>query len=111
MQGIIFLWFGSILEIPPGWALCDGTQGTPDLKSYFVLGAGLTYDPDDESFYWSHQHLFTGGGHDHTVLLNGEIQSGDDVSKITSAGPAAGLTGYTHAWPPYYALCYIMKLP
>lgn len=25
---------------PPGWALCDGTNGTPDLRGRFILGAG-----------------------------------------------------------------------
>ena len=24
--------------VPTGWALCDGTQGTPDLRSSFVMG-------------------------------------------------------------------------
>jgi microcystin-dependent protein len=25
---------------PPGWTLCDGTQGTPDLRGRFILGNG-----------------------------------------------------------------------
>jgi microcystin-dependent protein len=41
--GLITLWSGSIVSIPSGWALCDGTAGTPDLRDRFVVGAGSTY--------------------------------------------------------------------
>jgi microcystin-dependent protein len=40
--GIIF-WSGSIGSIPLGWLLCDGTNGTPDLRDRFVVGAGSSY--------------------------------------------------------------------
>lgn len=39
VDGII-LWWGQISTIPAGWALCDGTNGTPDLRDRFVVGAG-----------------------------------------------------------------------
>ncbi|CAF1483396.1 unnamed protein product [Adineta ricciae] len=38
--GMIMLWSGSIATVPLGWAVCDGTQGTPDLRDRFVLGSG-----------------------------------------------------------------------
>jgi len=41
--GGIILWFGSVESIPAGWALCDGTNGTPNLRDRFVVGAGSTY--------------------------------------------------------------------
>lgn len=41
--GLINLWYGSIASIPSGWALCDGANGTPDLRDRFVVGAGSTY--------------------------------------------------------------------
>jgi microcystin-dependent protein len=41
--GLIALWSGSIVSIPTGWTLCDGTAGTPDLCDRFVVGAGSTY--------------------------------------------------------------------
>jgi hypothetical protein len=41
--GIISLWSGSIATIPSGWLLCDGSNGTPDLRDRFVVGAGTTY--------------------------------------------------------------------
>lgn len=37
--GGIVMWSGSIADIAPGWQLCDGTNGTPDLRDKFVIGA------------------------------------------------------------------------
>lgn len=43
-SGFIAMWTGSVA--PNGWTLCDGTNGTPDLRGRFVLsmgqGVGLT---------------------------------------------------------------------
>ena len=41
--GVITLWYGSIVNIPNGWLLCDGTNSTPDLRDRFIVGAGSTY--------------------------------------------------------------------
>jgi len=38
-SGTIVLWSGSIGNIPSGWELCDGSNGTPDLRNRFVVGA------------------------------------------------------------------------
>ena len=43
--GFIGMWSGSAETIPTGWALCDGTNGTPDLTDRFILGAGKAYQP------------------------------------------------------------------
>jgi microcystin-dependent protein len=37
-KGAIIMWSGS--QVPAGWALCDGNNGTPDLRGRFVLGSG-----------------------------------------------------------------------
>ena len=31
-SGIICIWNKPIADIPAGWLLCDGTNGTPDLR-------------------------------------------------------------------------------
>ena len=41
--GIISLWSGSTGSIPSGWFICDGNNGTPDLRNRFIVGAGSTY--------------------------------------------------------------------
>lgn len=38
-SGGIILWSGSIASIPSGWYLCNGSNGTPDLRNRFVVGA------------------------------------------------------------------------
>jgi len=43
-SGVIVMWSGEIKDIPSGWALCDGTNNTPDLSGKFVLGAGDEYE-------------------------------------------------------------------
>ena len=42
-SGSIIMWSGAIGSIPVGYLLCDGTNGTPNLKDSFVVGAGNTY--------------------------------------------------------------------
>lgn len=42
-RGIISMWAGGVNDIPTGWALCDGDNGTPNLKDRFIVGAGQSY--------------------------------------------------------------------
>ena len=43
--GLIVMWSGSVGTIPAGWALCNGSNGTPDLRDKFILGAGGATPP------------------------------------------------------------------
>lgn len=38
-SGIIAMWSGTIGTIPSGWYLCNGSNGTPDLRDKFIIGA------------------------------------------------------------------------
>jgi hypothetical protein len=75
--GGIFLWSGSIGSIPAGYVLCNGSNGTPDLRDRFVVGAGSTYAVDGtggsaNAIVVSHTHTATSTstvtdpGHNHT---------------------------------------------
>lgn len=44
--GGVILWHGASNAVPKGWAICDGTNGTPDLRDRFVIGAGGKYGLD-----------------------------------------------------------------
>jgi hypothetical protein len=62
--GGIILWSGSIASIPSGWALCNGSNGTPDLRNRFVVGAGSTYAVNAtggsaDAIVVSHTHTFS----------------------------------------------------
>jgi hypothetical protein len=37
--GGIIMWSGTIANIPTGWALCNGANGTPNLQDRFIVGA------------------------------------------------------------------------
>lgn len=45
-SGVIVMWSGSIASVPSGWYLCNGSNGTPDLRNRFIVGAGSTYAVD-----------------------------------------------------------------
>ena len=42
-SGVIGIWSGSVVSIPSGWYLCNGLNGTPDLRNRFVPGSGSHY--------------------------------------------------------------------
>lgn len=108
--GMIVLWSGTILDIPAGWGLCDGTLGTPDLRDRFLLGAGGFFAPGATGGASVHDHTFTGDGHFHNLHSGDPIQTGNGRSDLTTTNPATGTTDETNHFPPYYALAYIMRL-
>ncbi|MBE9009099.1 hypothetical protein IQ250_02645 [Pseudanabaenaceae cyanobacterium LEGE 13415] len=38
VAGMILMWSGQHNQIPSGWALCDGSNGRPDLRERFIVG-------------------------------------------------------------------------
>lgn len=108
--GIVTLWSGSILSIPSGWALCDGNNGTPDLRNKFEVGAGSAYAVDAFGGAIQHTHPFTGDGHYHTLAMGTDINPGPGIQSLTTDTDVTGTTDQTSNLPTYYALAYIMKL-
>lgn len=43
--GLVVMWAGALDAIPDGWSLCDGSNGTPDLRGKFIYGASDTVAP------------------------------------------------------------------
>jgi hypothetical protein len=58
--GVIVMWSGVVTAIPGGWAICDGTNGTPDLRGKFIRGA--SGDPGATGGAVTHTHA------DHAAL-------------------------------------------
>ncbi len=67
--GGIVAYSGSVGMIPDNWFVCDGTNGTPDLRDRFIVGAGVTYAQGASGGASIHTHSVTidsGGSHLHT---------------------------------------------
>ena len=50
VQGMIIMWNSTVASIPTGFVLCDGNNGTPDLRGRFIVGhhpSNGDYDVDD----------------------------------------------------------------
>jgi hypothetical protein len=70
--GGIIIWSGAANAIPTGWVLCNGSNGTPDLRNRFVVGAGSTYavgatGGSADAITVAHTHAFSGSGTTSTV--------------------------------------------
>lgn len=109
--GLIAIWSGATGSIPSGWVLCNGTNGTPDLRNNFIVGAGSTYAVGA-----------TGGSADaivvaHTHTITNVASAGATTSFSSTTGTATGTvttnstgaSGTNANLPPYYALAFIMK--
>lgn len=105
-SGIIVMWSGSSSAIPAGWALCDGQNGTPDLRDRFVVGAGNAYAAGNTGGNVSHFHAGT------TSLPNenGPVRNDGDKQRADEHHSHTFTTDTRENLPPYYALCFIMKL-
>ena len=118
--GLISMWSGT--TAPTGWHLCDGTDGTPDLRGRFVVGQNLT----DVDFVAMGQ---TGGAKDvaltvaqlppHTHSYNDRNMDANPSGTTGYAKPGSALAAATGSagngdmhenLPPYYVLAYIIKI-
>ena len=123
--GCILIWSGAANAIPSGFVLCNGSNGTPDLRGKFVVGyhdGNGDYDVGD-----------TGGAetvtlttaqipsHKHTTNIDGQHVipggggssypyggAGTYASRLFSMDNTGGGGAHENR-PPFYALCYIMK--
>jgi len=107
--GLIVMWHGLLANIPPGWLLCDGTYGTPDLREKFIRAPADGIDPGGTGGSETHTHPFTGSGHNHHISAGGAIVAGSDAADVTDTGYATGTTNPGSSLPPYYALAFLMK--
>ncbi len=123
-RGIITMWSGTVAMIPSGWALCDGANGTPDLRDKFIIGAkqddgGVAKTNVSGSLTQSGGAATKDISHTHT----GRTESSNDVhSNKSSGGDNVIDNGHSHPFTtasggsftqdvlnPYFALAFIMK--
>ena len=139
VTGMIILWYGNTGNVPTGFVLCDGNNGTPDLRDRFVIGAGNSFNAGDtggnnsltltEANLPSHRHFVVSndlGGQNRTnsnVSANNQVRKGTGASNLfegynlasTGSDAASGRSSAVGSGTPidnkpaYHALCYIMK--
>jgi hypothetical protein len=85
--GAILMWSGAPTKLSPGWALCDGQNGTPDLRGRFIVG----YNPNHPDY----KTVKNTGGEDKHTLTIAEMP----VHDHGSAGQHAhSFTISSHGW-------------
>lgn len=101
--GSIIMWNRPASEVPLGWQVCNGTNGTPDLRDYFVKGASVDGDvgvAEDGSHYHSRPaNTGGGGGHTHAASVGVGGTSGSTNSIASTAwetGNAVAPGGHSH---------------
>ena len=99
VTGMIMMYTGS--TAPSGWAICNGQNGTPDLRDRFIVGAGSAYSVNNtggansvtltESQIPSHNHSFSGSSsHSHTVNNHSHSFSGSGSQSHTHGFTGVG---------------------
>jgi microcystin-dependent protein len=131
------LWYGS--SAPTGWLICNGQNGTPDLRGRFPVGVGsgdytLGKTGGEEKHTLTpvemptHTHVVTDPGHTHYLNFNSQNPSGGtghagpreqnpNATAFTVRRATTGISinntggGQAHEnRPPYFALNFIMKI-
>jgi len=111
-MGVILMWGGSVVSIPTGWQLCNGSNGTPDLRDRFIVGAGTAYAPGatggsnsvtlDTTQLPIHAHGLTGtftstaaGQHSHTATVTdpGHLHASTGNGAPNGVGAGVAMTG------------------
>jgi len=113
--GLIFVWTGTLASIPTGFSLCDGSGGTPDLRSSFVEAVpDAVTNPGAIGGATTHSHIsfntFT-----HLATAHGNAGYQGDASAGAFRNAANINFNHTHnnivgegGQPKYYEVAYIM---
>lgn len=93
-SGVITMWSGAVADIPSGWLLCDGANGTPNLVGKFIRGgatAGATGGSTTTSSNGGHSHGHSLSAGAHTLS---ESQMPSHVHRFMSDSGSGYSVGY-----------------
>ena len=93
--GVIMLWYGDSTDVPNGWVICDGNNGTPNLSGRFVVGSGN----NTETTYTENQ---LGGQDSYTLAVSHLPSHNHDASSQNTDIPhnhdaSCGFTDVPHS--------------
>lgn len=92
--GGILMWSGTLASIPTGFSLCDGTNGTPDLRDRFIVGAANGQNPGTVGGAATHLHAAHpdhSGVINHTHPVNDPGHTHDQMRHATTTGALTGI--------------------
>ncbi len=89
-KGVINMWSGSPTDLPYGWALCDGTNGTPDLRGRFIVG----YNPSDTDY----ATVGNAGGAKMVTLTTSQMPSHSHGGTLTTSTDGVHSHGVTMSY-------------
>ncbi len=107
--GTITLWAGSLAGIPSGWSLCDGTNGTPDMRDRIPVCSGPQFAVGNEGGNISHSHDIDDTGHEHVIGAGVGLTAGIDRAAVTTEDTLQSETTFDRVDPPTYLVAYIMR--
>lgn len=90
-RGVIAMWLGSLASIPPGWFLCDGNNGTPDMRGKFLKIANDLTEVGNTGGSNTHTHAAQG----HTHSGGSHTHTGQNTASHSNATGAVGGTWTT----------------
>ena len=118
--GSIIMFNGKAEEIPSGWAICDGTKGTPNLIDKFIKGSNIAGSTGGASQVTLSVAQLPPHKHKVSKCWYGQSDNANDRQVIrwdekydTNSQVWTGETGLglpIDIIPPYYTLIYIMKV-
>ena len=118
--GSIIMFNGKAEEIPSGWAICDGTNGTPNLLDRFILASTYCGGTGGQSQITLSVSQLPPHKHRVAKCWYGKSDNADDRQVVrwddsvsTNDQILTEETGFglpINIMPPYYRLIYIMKV-
>ena len=123
-SGAILMWHGLIADIPSGWVICNGNNGTPNLLGRFVEGVATASTNPGITGGDNSPTVSLAGGHRHSVPRTGAsnytVGSGSGSADAASyqhthaMSDTGNISNHRHTIangrPLYYTIAFIMKI-
>ena len=109
-EGII-IWAGTIANIPSGYIICDGNNGTPDLLTKFVEGVATAATNPGATGGATLKELNSTSEDTATTIMYGHLIQGGHVRSGTDGMPLdiGRSTTISDIRPSYYDVAFLMK--
>ena len=111
--GTIIAWYAKNKPIPQGWVICNGTNGTPDLRNQFLRGTGDPANIGRTGGASQHHHsvttTFPEGNWKGSDWHWGETPWRDGPNPVKGNSTATATTSDADNIPPYTDVIFLMK--